>query len=61
MLFLCAAGDTESVPFSRLERSIVYQRAKGVPDTLSFGALRQLRMTPRTRRHHADASAFAPA
>ena len=31
------AGDTESVPFSRLERSIVYQRAKGAPDTLSFG------------------------
>jgi hypothetical protein len=30
-------SDTESVPFSRLERSIVYQRAKGVPDTLSFG------------------------
>lgn len=30
-------SDTEAVPFSRMERSIVYQRAKGVPDTQSFG------------------------
>jgi hypothetical protein len=51
---LRAAGDTESVPFSRLERSIVYQRAKGVPDTLSFGALRQ----PSVACDVADASAL---
>ena len=30
-------SDTDSVPFTRLERNIVYQRAKGVPDTQSFG------------------------
>lgn len=31
-------SDREAVPFSRLERSTVYQRAKGVPDTLAFGS-----------------------
>ena len=30
-------SDREAAPFSRLERNIVYQRSKGVPDTLPFG------------------------
>lgn len=30
-------SDREALPFSRLERSAVYQRAKGQPDTLPFG------------------------
>ncbi len=30
-------GDTEAAPFSRAQRSIVYQRAKGEPDQRPFG------------------------
>jgi len=30
-------SDTDEVPFSRLQRSVVYQRAKGVSDGRSFG------------------------
>jgi glutamate synthase domain-containing protein 2 len=30
-------GDTESAPFSRAQRSLVYQRAKGAPDNRPFG------------------------
>lgn len=30
-------GDLEAEPFSRFERSVVYQRAKGVPDVRPFG------------------------
>jgi hypothetical protein len=30
-------GDTEEVPFSRQQRALVYQRAKGVIDTVPFG------------------------
>ena len=32
-------SDTEGVPFSRDKRSLVYQRAKGVRDTVPFGTL----------------------
>ena len=30
-------GDTEAAPFSRAQRSLVYQRAKGEPDNRPFG------------------------
>ena len=30
-------GDVEAEPFSRAQRSVVYQRAKGVPDVQPFG------------------------
>ena len=30
-------SDTDEVPFARLQRSVVYQRAKGMPDGRSFG------------------------
>ena len=30
-------GDTETLPFSRAQRSLVYQRAKGEPDNRPFG------------------------
>ena len=30
-------GDVEALPFSRAQRSVVYQRAKGVPDVQPFG------------------------
>lgn len=30
-------GDTEGVPFDRDQRSLIYQRAKGVRDTIPFG------------------------
>lgn len=30
-------GDNESTPFSRSQRSVVYQRAKNVPDAVAFG------------------------
>ncbi|KNC72405.1 hypothetical protein SARC_15037, partial [Sphaeroforma arctica JP610] len=36
-------SDSESVPFSRQARSIVYQRSKNVSDTLPFGTVRTLR------------------
>ncbi|PZP33369.1 MAG: FMN-binding glutamate synthase family protein [Roseateles depolymerans] len=32
-------GDTEAAPFSRAQRSLVYQRAKGAPDQRPFGTL----------------------
>ncbi|MEG0919868.1 MAG: FMN-binding glutamate synthase family protein [Comamonas sp.] len=32
-------SETESLPFSRAERSLVYQRAKGEPDNRPFGTL----------------------
>ena len=35
-------SDTEGVPFSRDKRSLVYQRAKGVRDTVPFGTLRDV-------------------
>ncbi|CAM9544710.1 unnamed protein product [Ectocarpus sp. 12 AP-2014] len=35
-------SDSESVPFSRAHRSVVYARAKGSPDTLPFGTRRDL-------------------
>ena len=31
-------GDTAEVPFSRQQRSLVYQRAKGVMDVVPFGS-----------------------
>lgn len=31
--------DTEGKPFNRMERSVVYQRAKNVSDTIAFGSL----------------------
>ena len=31
-------SDTDEVPFARLQRAVVYQRAKGVPDGRSFGS-----------------------
>ncbi len=31
-------GDTDAQPFSRLQRSVVYQRAKNETDTLAFGS-----------------------
>ena len=30
-------GDSEAMPFSRAQRSLVYQRAKGEPDNRPFG------------------------
>ncbi|MFQ5400745.1 MAG: FMN-binding glutamate synthase family protein [Anaerolineae bacterium] len=35
-------SDTDGVPFSRDKRSLVYQRAKGVRDTVPFGTLRNV-------------------
>lgn len=35
-------SDSESAPFSRLQRSIVYQRAKGSAATLPFGTRRDV-------------------
>lgn len=35
-------SDSESVPFSRAHRSVVYARAKGTADTLPFGTRRDL-------------------
>ena len=35
-------SDTAGVPFSRLERSLVYQRSKGAIDTLPFGTRRNV-------------------
>lgn len=35
-------SDSESVPFSRAHRSVVYSRAKGTSDTLPFGTRRDL-------------------
>lgn len=35
-------GDREEVPFSRLQRSIVYQRAKDLDSTTAFGSLNDL-------------------
>lgn len=35
-------GDREEVPFSRMQRSIVYQRAKDVDSTTAFGSLNDL-------------------
>lgn len=32
-------GENEAAPFSRAQRSLVYQRAKGVPDNRPFGTL----------------------
>ncbi len=34
--------DTAEVPFSRLQRALVYQRAKGVNDTRPFGSLQDI-------------------
>src|SRR5690606_15268394 len=31
-------SDTDEVPFARLQRAVVYQRAKGEPDGRSFGS-----------------------
>lgn len=36
------ANDTEERPFNREQRSLVYQRAKGVRDTIAFGTQRNL-------------------
>ncbi|WP_338591080.1 FMN-binding glutamate synthase family protein [Shewanella khirikhana] len=36
------ASDTEEKPFNREERSLVYQRSKGVRDTIAFGTQRDL-------------------
>lgn len=35
-------SDTDEVPFARLQRSVVYQRAKGEPDGRSFGSKLEL-------------------
>ena len=35
-------GDTEGVPFDRDQRSLVYQRAKKVRDTIPFGTKQDL-------------------
>ncbi|CAN0357480.1 unnamed protein product, partial [Laminaria digitata] len=35
-------SDSESVPFSRAHRSVVYSRAKGTADTLPFGTRRNV-------------------
>lgn len=35
-------SDTDKVPFARLQRSVVYQRAKGEPDGRSFGTKLEL-------------------
>ena len=36
------ANDTEEYPFNREQRSLVYQRAKNLPDTIAFGTQRNL-------------------
>ena len=36
------ANDTEERPFNREQRSLVYQRAKNVRDTIAFGTQRDL-------------------
>ena len=36
------ANDTEERPFNREERSLVYQRAKNIRDTIAFGTQRNL-------------------
>ena len=36
------ANDTEEQPFNREQRSLVYQRAKNVRDTIAFGTQRNL-------------------
>jgi hypothetical protein len=36
------ANDTEEYPFNREQRSLVYQRAKNVRDTIAFGTQRNL-------------------
>lgn len=36
------ANDTEELPFNREQRSLVYQRAKGISDTIAFGTQRDL-------------------
>lgn len=36
------ASDTEEAPFNREQRSLVYQRAKNVRDTIAFGTQRDL-------------------
>lgn len=36
------ANDTEEKPFNREQRSLVYQRAKNVRDTIAFGTQRDL-------------------
>lgn len=36
------ANDTEEYPFNREQRSLVYQRAKNIPDTIAFGTQRNL-------------------
>lgn len=36
-------SDSEAAPFSRQQRSLVYQRAKGVPDQRPFGTQRDVR------------------
>ena len=36
------ASDTEELPFNREQRSLVYQRAKNVRDTIAFGTQREL-------------------
>ena len=41
-------SDTDGRPFSRELRSVVYQRAKGVNDTIPFGTLKDL-YAPDTR------------
>ena len=38
-------GDNESAPFSRQQRSLVYQRAKGDPDNRPFGTQRDVSAT----------------
>jgi len=35
-------SDTEATPFSRQHRSVVYQRAKNMVDTLPFGTRRDV-------------------
>ncbi len=35
-------SDTEGRPFNRVQRSVVYQRAKGVRDTVPFGTLKDV-------------------
>lgn len=41
-------SDSESVPFSRAHRSVVYARAKGTSDTLPFGTRRDVYQARRT-------------
>jgi glutamate synthase domain-containing protein 2 len=37
-------GDSEAAPFSRQQRSLVYQRAKGEPDQRPFGSQRDMQL-----------------